>query len=744
MAKEQKTYSGAPYNFIPFSAVVPKVAEKAGELPAHNEINDELLSGKIKLDITAVTDIFVGGSAQSNEGELFATDFRGREVIPGSTLRGLVRSNMQILGFSSVAGDVEDYAIMYRQVGSRGTKLARQYRDGILGVKTVPLGKGRQISLPLNVEAGYITCEKGAYYIYSAGKPIDEKTYGRMNYYSISEQVMLMDPRHFDIDLEKTQYIMEFKKGEREPSFRSRDDYAPYVEEVFFRPSGKTVSSVKRNTGGEEALSGYRKGYLVSTGFMNKKKAVYIIPVPEVSEIEKEKISLEDKDIIAFKRDYAGRKNTLHGTKCKDKGKKEQAREFYDLPAPGKTKPVFFMRYAGKTYFGFTPYARVFYDKTLYAGLPDEHKQSNRIDYVSSILGFSDSSNGESYKSRVFFEDAVIKKDKGDRAFSLVPGEPKLSSWYDYVVQDDRFGKTYNDDFELRGVKQYWLHKKAADSDKGSTNGEKAGDSDKRGRNEDVVVSFKAKRAGCSFSTDIHFKNLRKAELGLLLSCIYLGENYQQNIGRAKAYGFGRIDIAKPRVFLLDYKKMYSMLSLDVYEEIRDISGYVEAYKKEIWQKYKLSFDHLKDFYLMKDKERIPEEKAIRYMELPEYSNREEALPTVEQVLEGKRGQIIENAPSKSRKEGMQNGNKPHSNGKGQTAEKNVGAPCYSSASGKNLRKFTGQFLRYDRKTCTVFFQVNGKEKTERVSALKGLRYEKMKQGDDVIVEQQGNKFFLV
>lgn len=63
-----------------------------------------------------------------------------------------------------------------------------------------------------------------------------------------------------------------------------------------------------------------------------------------------------------------------------------------------------------------------------------------------------------------------------------------------------------------------------------------------------------------------------------MLSCIYLGEDYQQNIGHAKAYGFGRIDIAKPRVFLLDYIKMYSILSLDVYEEIRDISGHVEAF----------------------------------------------------------------------------------------------------------------------------------------------------------------------
>lgn len=725
MKKEQvkKTYSRAPYNFIPFSAVVPKVAERVGELPAHNEINDELFSGKINLDIMAATDIFVGGSTRNGrEEELFATDFQGREVIPGSTLRGLVRSNMQILGFSSVAGDVEDYAIMYRRVGSRGTKLARQYNKEILGVKPVSTGKGRQVSLPLNVEAGYITCENGEYYIYSAGKPIDEKNCGnKMNYYSISEQAMLMDSEHFDIDLSKTQYIIEAKTGERKPSFRSRNDYAPYAEEVFFRPSGRTVSSVRRNKGGEKAPSGYRKGYLVSTGFMNKKKMVYIIPLPEVSEIEKEKISPEN--IRAFKRDYTGRRNTLHGTKCRDKGKKEQAREFYNLPVPGKTKPVFFMRHNGRTYFGFTPYARVFYEKSLYAGLPDEHKQSDRIDYVSSILGFSDSGNGESYKSRVFFEDAVIKEDKGNRTFSFAPGEPKLSSCYDYVVQNDRFGKTYNDDFELRGIKQYWLHEKATDSDK-------------RGTNENVTVSVKAKKAGCSFSTVIHFKNLRKAELGLLLSCIYLGENYQQNIGRAKAYGFGRIDIAMPKVFLLDYKKMYSMLSLNVFEEIRDISGYVEAYKEEIRKKYKLSFNQLKDFYLMKDKERMPEEEAISYMELPEYSNRKEALPTVEQVLEGKRGQIIENAPSKN--------SKSYFNGKGQAAGKNSGDLGYSSASDENLKRFTGQFRRYDRKTRTVFFQVNGKEKTERVDALKGIRYEKMKQGDAVIVEKQGNNFFLI
>lgn len=110
--------------FVPFCGSVIRRYATARELPPHNVLDSRLYSGEIRLTVTAKTPIIVSDGAHylevlpnapMRDGKpvetkfaLFARDVQGRFHIPGSSLRGLIRQNMQILGLGIVRVGQED------------------------------------------------------------------------------------------------------------------------------------------------------------------------------------------------------------------------------------------------------------------------------------------------------------------------------------------------------------------------------------------------------------------------------------------------------------------------------------------------------------------------------------------------------------------------------------------------------------------------------------------------------------
>lgn len=149
-------YVGAPYNFIPLNKNVYEKYENLAELPSHSEINEKLYSGEIHYSIKPNTDIMVGGA----DGEHFYKDVNGNYAIPGSTIRGLTRSTVQILGFSSLGDDIEDYMLMHRNVAEKTEyKLLKKRYKEILGIK-IENKNGNTFSTCKNVKAGYLVKKK--------------------------------------------------------------------------------------------------------------------------------------------------------------------------------------------------------------------------------------------------------------------------------------------------------------------------------------------------------------------------------------------------------------------------------------------------------------------------------------------------------------------------------------------------------------------------------------------------------
>ena len=176
--EEYKGHISAPYNFIEMNE---KVYEKQ-ELLGHDVIDKNKCSGLLEYEIDAKTPIIVEDGT-----EHFYKNAYGKTAIPGSTVRGLVRSNLQILSFSSIADDVQDGRLMYRNVA--GGKDRRRYNE-LLGNKSVQFrdahGNNRQMSVLSNVKAGYIKNIGNNFYIVPT--VVDSiRNLGEMNYYVLSE-----------------------------------------------------------------------------------------------------------------------------------------------------------------------------------------------------------------------------------------------------------------------------------------------------------------------------------------------------------------------------------------------------------------------------------------------------------------------------------------------------------------------------------------------------------------------------
>lgn len=89
--------------FVPFCDYVIRRYKNASMLPPHNVMDRRLHSGEIRITLTAKTPVMIGRRTPvKNQAVTFLRNADGCPIIPGSSLRGLVRQNMQILGFGLV------------------------------------------------------------------------------------------------------------------------------------------------------------------------------------------------------------------------------------------------------------------------------------------------------------------------------------------------------------------------------------------------------------------------------------------------------------------------------------------------------------------------------------------------------------------------------------------------------------------------------------------------------------------
>lgn len=559
----------APYNFVPFSE---KILEYKEEVPAHDSVDPDLKTGEIHVTLTADTPVFVSDGNRDDPHFFRGPD--GRFMLPGSTIRGMVRANMQILGFGliRVGEDLEDQRLFYRRLADKnGTvfEALKKYYGELLDVKQ-EWRNGKPYATPRAVKAGYLRKVGDGYQI----QPV-------------TGTFLRVSRKHRD--------VLQFGS---EPS---------RAVPVSFTATDKRVNRICPG-----AVKGMERGVLVYTGRPVGKKPNPLYLFPEADESARPVILEEDALLNAT--DQELRANFLRG------GGHDP--EFWSLPKAGESKPVFYARYQGHTYFGMSLFLRLRYLNSIAKGLPGSHRARQAspdfLDWPRAILGWA--GNDSSRRSRVSFGDFPARGDPQELPLvETVLGNPKISYYPGYVVD----GEHYNQEgFQLRGYKQYWLKEaQAVPTDKKNT-----------------ASRLRPLPAGTAFSGVIRYRNLRPEELGLLLWALRLEEGCYQSVGMGKPYGYGRMKLSIDSLREYDMAALYrpgGLCSGPITADPEAVQRYIDVYDaaaakamhlKEPKKKPSItSRDEIQDFFYLRRTIRHGDE--VSYMTLPEYQNAGSPLP---------------------------------------------------------------------------------------------------------------------
>lgn len=120
--------AGAPYNFVPLNA---ELVQFEGPPDLDRFHRHPYLSGFVSLDIKTLTPLYIRGRSK-DESHFFSP--AGRPCIPGSSLRGMVRTLLEIATYGTFLQTDLDRHIYYRSVAEEGGR-NKKYRKIISRTK---------------------------------------------------------------------------------------------------------------------------------------------------------------------------------------------------------------------------------------------------------------------------------------------------------------------------------------------------------------------------------------------------------------------------------------------------------------------------------------------------------------------------------------------------------------------------------------------------------------------------------
>ncbi|QNU68460.1 TIGR03986 family CRISPR-associated RAMP protein [Ruminiclostridium herbifermentans] len=567
----------APYNFIPFSE---RKMQKPDKLKAFNRYEDGTYTGNIEYTIENFTELHIGsGKKDINNVDEFFRDGYGNIAIPGSTIRGMLRTNAEILSFS-YPEFIDDDTYLYRTFADNCINVKEEYS------KEMNATNDNGMRIADGVKAGYIYWKDEKHLEIQPVKEfgdsgttyfrIHENELRRANCLNNNEYMYLEEVETFEFskkeeyknkielcygDLEK---IEELKKEIAEESLKEyAKDYVPKVLKKWNNEKKKAENlnteykpyhhkGIHFNLEGctpQIDKDGKYIGTLINSSYIDGKTHHFLVSADE--DVDKEPIQIPLDLALSFLQDFNNRSKLLGKNK-----------EFYNLPMDGnnyligkKHKKLFFYKLTDERLVGFgpTPYFRIFYKNSVMSCLTQ--KESTPIyDYVKSMFGYVCADNNqdekaktEHYKSRINITNCICTRggDKLKNCEAILLG-PHGTSFQLYLNQIGKKVKvsgyngltTFNsDDAKLRGYKFYWKRENIG----------KISDEilSKREKFKNIFTKFEAIQPKAEFTGKIYFENLTKDELGLLICALKLNENEQQTIGKGKPYGYGAIEVKK-------------------------------------------------------------------------------------------------------------------------------------------------------------------------------------------------------
>jgi CRISPR-associated protein (TIGR03986 family) len=540
----------APYNFVP----LPEKVVSVDTVPSHDTYyrrhNDHpCFTGHIQCSLTtesplytrsAMTLAFFSQWGQTAFNELpeeqkeerarfFSLGDTERPVIPGSSLRGMVRALVEIAGYGKVDW-VTDEALVFRAVGDT-TSLGRYYRGRLLRDD----GRKRFTAL---MKAGYLEKQGRTWFIRPA-RAIGGTTFARILIDDIPQGLQRWHQC-------KNAYRIWVRLG----SYDYQDVRGGFIR-LKYTPVLQARSS---------SAAGFQEATLAYSGKMDMKRREAVIfpadtsPTAPLIEVDDDLVRAYVEQISQEQASLLGKKGVLN-----------------------QHQPVFYLMEDGVlTFFGHAMMFRLPYGRSPRDFVPESLRGPNDIDLAEAVFGFAPQGSRdrrEARAGRVFFSDAWPASDGTDLWWSetsikphILSG-PKPTTFQHYLTQQqpdqvdsgrrdkqgrpkmvlqlDHYASPPPHKTVIRGHKLYWH--KGAEPDIEATAEEL--------QHETQLTRIIPLKPGVRFSFVIHFDNLRDFELGSLLWVLSLpgdeAKTYRHKLGMGKPLGMGAVHI-RPALQLSD------------------------------------------------------------------------------------------------------------------------------------------------------------------------------------------------
>jgi CRISPR-associated protein (TIGR03986 family) len=549
--------ASAPYNFVPLPEKIIPAVSNASELPDHDKYYPHLHSGYFEVTLTTRSPLYIRGPIAArdlpcqeekeikNNPTFFHTGDEHIPGIPGSSLRGMLRSLLEIASYSKMQW-VSEKQLFFRTVDST---LGDYYRSRMGG----------------RVEAGFLIRQDSKYYIKVCSMVRVRRS-------------MIGNP------------IYDGSPPNQVPRWQGQPrQYAP----IWVRLPVRTRSSGRPAL--VEALSyqrraGMNEGRLVITGNVSNKRKEFVFLLPAN---DAEKISISDDIISRFNDEdqlTQWQKDAFPDNQPAHNYRERNGMLAEAPDAPGD--PIFFLRENRElTFIGRAGMFRLPYTRSPLDLVDQSLRNAKHIDYAEALFGFVRTRNeleeleiegkkilqgekGRAYAGRVIVTDAVLQSNPADiwlsKAFHpRILATPKPTAFQHYLTQHNPNDKRQLDHYDsdetaIRGHKLYWHQ--GLGTDQGLTLEEiraRIEEHDSVSDDDMQHTCFKPLKPGVQFSFRVSFENLSDRELGALCWTLHPrgdpGRLYCHHLGMGKPLGMGAVKL-HASLHLIDRSRRYGML----------------------------------------------------------------------------------------------------------------------------------------------------------------------------------------
>ncbi|MEJ5346113.1 MAG: TIGR03986 family CRISPR-associated RAMP protein [Chloroflexus sp.] len=588
-------WAHAPYNFVPLPEKVVTVDAEA--IPGHDVYTE--YTGYIDCILETRSPIYTrcamspdffkewaeriqemmrNNEARNKYAQFFHLDDAETPIIPGSSLRGMVRTLVEIVGYGKVQPVTDQLKIAFRSVAAPSDDpLSRPYKDTLR-----------------NVKVGYLERRGDTWMIHPAQRPTSLGLPERGSYLKVKDRPELS---------QAVPGLIRFRE----------DNYRPQYHKVRFDCETKKDKRGRKcvrvvNIGGQHSTGKYA-GVLICSGNMaesgeasSSKRSTYVLVLERDHKLKPVPIPLQ---VI---QDYVDSLTDFQKEPPFDQRYGCLLEEY----------PVFYLEADQQVIaFGHTPNFRIpawFVDErgrraaTPLDFVPVDLRNSEQTDLAEVIFGYvkahKQDNRSTSCAGRVFFSDARFELAKDGVWLSEEPitprvlASPKPTTFQHYLVQDR--GKGHDPDNKqqlahyatppvetaIRGHKMYW-HRGPVETTEVQEQSEVNWSTDTQ------HTSIRPVKAGVRFCFRIYFENLRDFELGALLWALVLsgedGKDYCHSLGMGKPLGMGAVKIT-PTLYLSDRKSRYRRLfgETDWHRDEREeknIDQFIRAFENFILQR---------------------------------------------------------------------------------------------------------------------------------------------------------------